>query len=996
MPDLQYLIDQMDDRDLEYFKDQYRQKMPQLSLEQQQTVLSRIQGIPRLADLYSPKAEEKETDVWWTKPLEVLSWPSEKLQEHVVTPMMAPFTEPMRGIDVPWWGVPGTPLGIIRGLTQYQPGSSQRQAYEEWESPTWHTGINLPFNMGEWDISVKGAVEFAPWLAVPPVAKVATALRGFGTAGKIAAGALAPAVATEKALVYPLTKLTSIIKAAKRVRGAIAPIRAVEKGERFGLAEEAWRGGEGVAGFRAGLEKLKGEYTPPQFAADLEQLSSKDVDIIFNAIRDMEAGMGDKISLGKGIQKIFTQVVPQDHEIALIEKYLSPDLAKALVDVSKSGAKKAFEIGLDAANAPRAILASFDLSGLLRQGGILATRHPLDTAKSVAPMLRAFAGNKFAQQADDVMRQLPHFQLGERAGLYIAPTTEKVGAALATHEEMFMSRLVHRLPVIGTITKASERAYVTVLNQIRARVWETTVSMWERIGAEITDVDLEDLAKFINYATGRGNLGKLGTGNIGPLLNATFFAPRLILSRVQLPTLLFSRSPLVRKEAWQTLTTFLGTGTALLSLLELSGRATIELDPRSADAGKAKIGATRLDFWTGYLQYARFITQFITAQRKTQSGNISELNRLELVQRFAQSKFAPAVGLITDILSGESYMGESMELDTMDLGKQAWNRLVPLFVQDMADAINMDGLAGGFTAAPALFGVGVVTYTDDVKKIQAELAKPLGANWDDLDKETKLRLEHESPELKKALEERDVKTRGTTYSNYYANGQGIEKIYQQKALEHVAKFKLNGDGKELREAMSVLNNGKRLMYAQREGAEEFAEIAERNLKPLTDEDWAKMHPNDRAAKEYYDAIFADDLYDEFGDYNFEEAERRKAMFVQKNGQEALDYVERVAGLRWQDKPPELVELEQAKKALKPYWGIEDEVMSGYPAQYKEILDQIRMLENQEENPQSVLMAKRLQRMYPAVLRARDKIARMRKMMRIRDRKIDYYFRKYYL
>jgi len=38
------------------------------------------------------------------------------------------------------------------------------------------------------------------------------------------------------------------------------------------------------------------------------------------------------------------------------------------------------------------------------------------------------------------------------------------------------------------------------------------------------------------------------------------------------------------------------------------------------------------------------------------------------------------------------------------------NRLTPLFIQDLWDAIEVEGLAGGLAASPGILGIGAVTY----------------------------------------------------------------------------------------------------------------------------------------------------------------------------------------------------------------------------------------------------------------------------------------------
>ncbi|KKM84367.1 hypothetical protein LCGC14_1299870, partial [marine sediment metagenome] len=152
-----------------------------------------------------------------------------------------------------------------------------------------------------------------------------------------------------------------------------------------------------------------------------------------------------------------------------------------------------------------------------------------------------------------------------------------------------------------------------------------------------------------------------------------------------------SAIPLVGQIAGPVL---IGAGAAMLTGLKMAGIGDVELDPRSSDFGKLKIKGTdtRLDVWTGYSQWLRFFAQVTGAEKKTASGNIEPLSRDEVVFRMMQSKASPAAGLLVDILRGEDFMGRKLFTDTTGALDQVGNRLLPLFIQDLYDAIEQEGL----------------------------------------------------------------------------------------------------------------------------------------------------------------------------------------------------------------------------------------------------------------------------------------------------------------
>lgn len=988
MPTLEEQVRGLSPAAMRIFKQQLPQRLKELSALERNTALSQLQRIPGLLEIEAPVTQPQQPQVepekkWWDYPLDWIR----NVETGAGTLLAAPFTPSVPGTEqLPWW-------------------EKERAEYEAWDEPGFQTQplFRLPWTPQEirdkpWMIGAKGALEFTPWMATTLATAglgglvglgARTGLTGLTRAAQLGQKVLKPVIAAER---LPITlaekavkkvlpkiierptvvqKLTALIESAKPARIETEALKHEELVARVGKAAGILEKGEGREAFLKSKAALKGELPIAQFTPAEVGLQIDEVTSLFNIVRDTKLRYFEKLNTSEALQKLLLGQIPQDAELTLLERVFGSELVKAILKKRSLGTK-VWERTMDIANAPRAVLASWDLSSVLRQGGILATRHPIQASKTIKPMLQAFASEEKAVMMDGIIKGRKYFNLSQDAGLYHAPI---VGEAvkLAQREEMFMSRFARHIPLV----RRSERALVTQLNDLRSRVFEQTAALWERTGQNATMKDYSELAKLINFATGRGSLGPLrGTG---PLMNATLFSPRLVLSRLQLPSLLFSKSPLVRKEAFQTMAAFMGVGTSLLSLLKLGG-AEIELDPRSADFAKAKIGETRLDFWTGYLQYARFITQLISAQRKTQAGNIQELNRREVVDRFMQSKFSPAFGLLNDMLRGESYMGEEMELDTKSIGRQTFNRLVPLFIQDMADAINQEGLVGGFVATPALFGVGAITYVNEVSKIRDKLAEPYGVLWEELSRETQLNLERSSLELQKALKEQEEKWQGETEVNYYSYGREIEKSYQGVILRAIQKYKATGDGTQFRQDVDLAAYGRRMGYSTRDSQEEFSKIVASLNEPISPEKLEKMHPHDVARRAYYDMIYSDDMIDEFGEYKYEEADKRKALFVKQFGQTNLDYVERMFGSKWEaGEPEELRILRQAREILKPYWEIESSMWARYPAQLKQVSDQILQIER--TNPQQ---AKAMLFRYPQIVAIRTQIAKYKKLVKERN------------
>jgi hypothetical protein len=603
-----------------------------------------------------------------------------------------------------------------------------------------------------------------------------------------------------------------------------------------------------------------------------------------------------------------------------LSRALGPEFGEVLNRFGRLPPKLTTQL-LDFANFPRAVLASWDFSATARQGLILSIMHPTKVPRAFWRQMRAFASEKLALQMDDALRLTDDAISFQRNGGYLAPL--RPGALLRKREESFMSSFAERIPGV----RRSERAYITYLNEMRVGTYKTVSSAWTAMGAQ--EEDLKGLARFINVASGRGNISK-NLETYSPLLNTMMFSPRLQLSRLQLIKMAVDSNPYVRKEAWKALGLFLGTGTALLTLLKHSGVADVELDPRSADFGKIKIGDTRLDIWTGYVQYARFMAQMLTGERKTAYGNMTKAERERVAWRFVQSKSSPAFGLLVDLLRGENYMGEELFADTSGAIRTFKNRFLPLFVQDMMDAAEQSGVNGMMTALPAGIGVGVLTYVNDYSRVKNQIARQMGfEDWEDIDPKTQANLLRTNPTLIRATRNFDNQVMGTQWGDWRLAGNAIEDTFTENVEKATNQFRQTHDGYKFREKIADAFTARRGSYQSRSKDPRFREIVLRLETPQTPEEIAELGPEQMAIRIYNDAMWGDDMYDEFGDYRFDEAEVRRQQLEQNLGPDLLDYVEQYRGLRFADLPYEFQMLAQAKKVMKPYWQVRDWVVKNY-------------------------------------------------------------------
>lgn len=572
---------------------------------------------------------------------------------------------------------------------------------------------------------------------------------------------------------------------------------------------------------------------------------------------------------------------------------------------------------IDGLNLPRAVLATLDLSATFRQGLILGLTRPQDVPRAFWRQLQYFGSEKLSLQMDDMLRSRPLYQEGVKAGIEF--TAIRKGAVSRIKEEPFFSNLAQNIPFV----RRSERAFTGYLNEMRMGAFEAAHGTMTAQGASPAQFKL--LGDFINFASGRGTLPANLT-QYAPLLNAVLFSPRYQMSTLGLPKIIgrmmLSKNPYLRKQGATALVTFIGGGASLLGLLKTTGAAEVELDPRSGDFGKIKIGETRLDPWRGYIQYARFAAQMLTGERKSAYGNLSKAERWDIALRFTQTKFSPAAGLIADLWKGENYLGEPIFEGTTGFIKQVRDRLLPLAVQDVMDAMEMDGTNGLWTAAPAFLGVGVLTHVNDLNIVQQKIARGMGyEGWDTIDPKTRREIEMTNTELQAAQIAFDRQTMGFAWSDWNNAGKAIDEVFRENVELASAEFRKTGDGYIFKEKVNDAFTARRGGYQARDAEIRFEDIVKRNKIQDTLEADISLGPEQLAIRAYSEAIWGDDMYDEFGNYRFEESDERRAQVRRDLGQEMFDYVEEFRALKYEDFPPEYQELAEARKILKPYWEV---------------------------------------------------------------------------
>lgn len=378
-------------------------------------------------------------------------------------------------------------------------------------------------------------------------------------------------------------------------------------------------------------------------------------------------------------------------------------------------------------NTGRAIMTSFDFSAVFRQGGFIVFSHPARSLRSMKSMFKAFASKEKAYSVMEEIKNRDNYPLYKQAGLFLSQTDNSLSAM----EEAYMSRHAEKIPGVA----ASERAYITFLNKLRADSFDAMISGLGKYGT-VTSVEAKAIANYINEATGRGKVGISDKAAVG--LNTVFFAPRLVASRFNI---LFGRpiwqlsggSARTRALVASEYARYIAALGVIYALAASSAeddeerKKMFEWDPRSSDFGKIKIGNTRIDPLSGLSQVIVLTARSITGQRKSlRTGDISSLvgdkvkwghdDLVDVGQKFLRSKLSPAAGSIISLRTGENVIGQKMT--PLQIGKEM---VTPLVMQEIYTTMREQGITKGTALSLlAIFGMGIQTFDVDKQKTEKD------------------------------------------------------------------------------------------------------------------------------------------------------------------------------------------------------------------------------------------------------------------------------------
>lgn len=592
---------------------------------------------------------------------------------------------------------------------------------------------------------------------------------------------------------------------------------------------------------------------------------------------------------------------------------------------------------LHALGLPRALKATWDLSFILRQGIIDAYGHPKEWAGAFKANIQSFVSEEVADAAD---RLIVTGQFG-KARLEAGVDRIDRWGNYARGEETFLSDVPGKLPVVGRFAKASERAYITTGNKLRADVWDNTVRNWlpdDLQGQNFNSLDelvkasghpkedFERLANWVNITTGRGKVPAFLKNN-NQWLNALFFAPRFAVSRFEVPAYALVeaiRTPALRKTLARDVVGFTAGSTAVLALMDQVPGVEVEWDWRSSDFGKMRYGDLRIDFLGGYAPLVRYVGQFATGQSKsTATGRISDINRLEVLGDFLATKLAPTPGEAIDQVRGVDSLGNPVVTWEQRVMHAAAD-YAPFFVTDIVEAWKAEGVPGAVAGGLASTFGGSISGYSTIRSVQDDVAREQnkGKAYIDLSPKEKEKVNADSRvQLKivegEAREQTEARTVVAVSLNNLEKANKATEATLLKAVEAAGGQPNEVLRDYIKEAKQKRFNDSRHAYNQTVDAALKKGVVVPQKDILRDEYWSAEAPEDFRTGELdfkkRDATRADVL------------KRAKAAGIPEN-----HITERVSP--WKDpKVRAAVEAyERDMEKLRPYWDVPDVAASASP------------------------------------------------------------------
>ena len=360
----------------------------------------------------------------------------------------------------------------------------------------------------------------------------------------------------------------------------------------------------------------------------------------------------------------------------------------------------------------KSIKAAFDNSYIFKQGLKVMWTNPKIWAKnsreSFKHIVDTFKGKDIMNEVEADILSRPNAINGNY---------DKMKLAIGNIEEAYPSAVPENIPFIGKFYKASKDAFTGLAYQIRADLADKYLEIAVKSGVNIKDkFELRSIGKLVNSMTGRGNLGRFEKG--ADTVNNVFFAPKFLKSDIDTLTMHATdkMSKFARKQAAINLLKIISGTATIIAITNTLRPGTIELDPKSADFGKIRIGNTRFDITGGMSSIITLAARELTQLSKSStSGKISKLGGekfgsrigMDVIYDFMENKLSPISSFIKNLLNRQD-----RHYNPITWYGETSNLLMPLPVSNFMESLKTpNGATPLITMIADGLGISTNTYS---------------------------------------------------------------------------------------------------------------------------------------------------------------------------------------------------------------------------------------------------------------------------------------------
>jgi hypothetical protein len=415
----------------------------------------------------------------------------------------------------------------------------------------------------------------------------------------------------------------------------------------------------------------------------------------------------------------------ESEEIALQEIYETNHYAHELRN--RSGGEKARDYLIEGYASTR-VIAGVDLSAMMIQGLVMGVIRPQHVPKAFIESMKQLASENKHIDFMNKLKTTDFYRKIKISGGYLGES----GVKFIAREEQFQGEWINHIwnflgrSTVGiaknksTISaktfdiwktlnpyKAGQRAFLGYINMMRLQAYNTYFSMLERNGKTIENdiASYKAAASWVNNTSMRGKLFKKLEG-AADVLTLAMFSPRKVAANINILNpryylKMWMRSPIMAKRAIRDMLQFMGTVSMTFAMAQLAGKLAgndedvVELNTRSSNALKIKIGNKHIDILAGFAQVVVASSRLIFGELKNKEGEIITLGqgynvptRKDILYRYFESKAAPSTGVALRLL-GSRIDEEGVRTDPfgeeISLKNEIARNTLPMWTQNMRE-----------------------------------------------------------------------------------------------------------------------------------------------------------------------------------------------------------------------------------------------------------------------------------------------------------------------